>query len=200
MSRRRTGFSGGGGDHQMRYDIGALEQRVYGLEQGVAGISSQIGALSSKLDERGRTQWGVLASIAGVVLTFVIALGGLAYWPIQAQQQDAKLVLARVVEILQGLPERFVTIRELDARAGRTQSDLTRLAADLRQIENVTVPRGEHAERWRALEASDAALQKQVDDLKRQFGDTFSLRDALIQMQRRMDNLEERRTSQGATR
>ena len=77
MSRRRTGFSGGGGDHQMRYDIGALEQRVYGLEQGVAGISSQIGALSSKLDERGRTQWGVLASIAGVVLTFVIALGGL---------------------------------------------------------------------------------------------------------------------------
>jgi hypothetical protein len=38
-------------------------------------------------------------------------------------------------------------------------------------------------------------LQRQIDDQNKKFGDTFSLRDALQQMQRRIDQLETMRRS-----
>jgi hypothetical protein len=50
MTRRGPGLT----DHQARYNVGALEQRVYGLEQAIGGISQQIGALAQKIDARGK--------------------------------------------------------------------------------------------------------------------------------------------------
>lgn len=188
---------------ETRINMGAMHQRIVSLEgsqrdvmTAVATLSARVeslfGSLNAKIEERSRPQYGLLVSLGVFGLSVITAVGWLAYSPIQSQQQDAKLILARLVESYASLPERFVTIRELDARATRTQTEITRLAADLRQLDGVTVPRGEHSERWRSFEAQDAGLQRQIDDLRRQFGDTFSLRDALIQMQRRLDGLEGR--------
>lgn len=180
MSRR-----GGGGsqDHQARYNIGALEQRVYGLEQGVAGLSSQISGLSQQISASGKTNWSVIIGFGGIALSFMIAIGGMAYWPIREAQADMKLLIAKQSDVLGGIGDKFVTIRELDARSVRTRQDIDRLNTDLNALD---------LNARRAMEQGDANLQRQLDDQKKAFGDTFSLRDALQNMQRRIDFLEGR--------
>ena len=44
-------------DPKARFDIGALEQRVYSVEKAVGDIATQISALGTKIDERSRTPW-----------------------------------------------------------------------------------------------------------------------------------------------
>lgn len=162
-------------------NIGALQQRVYGLEQAIGGISQQIGSLASKIDARGQTNWGVLISIAGFSLAFAGAVGGLAYLPIRENQADLKLAMIETNKAMTTFTREFVTVRELDARSSRTRAEIDRLNTDL-NAQEVAVRR--------AMELADANLQRQVDDQKKAFGDTFSLRDALLQMQRRIDFLE----------
>lgn len=179
MSRR----GGGAPDHQARYNIGALEQRVYGLEQGVAGLSSQISGLSQQISASGKTNWSVIIGFGGIALSFMVAIGGMAYWPIREAQGDLKLVLGKQTDILSSMGEKFVSIREADARGARTRQDVERLNTDMTAME---------VNLRRAIEQGDSNLQRQVDDQKKAFGDTFSLRDALMNMQRRIDYLETR--------
>lgn len=203
MSRR--GGGGGVPDHQARYNIGALEQRVYGLEQGVAGLSSQISGLSQQIAASGKTNWSVIIGFGGIALSFMIAIGGMAYWPIREAQADLKttvaelskgsaLALAESNKTIAALAnqtamqfsavgDKFVTIRELDARGNRTRQDVDRLNTDMNALD---------LNMRRAMEQGDANLQRQIDDQKKAFGDTFSLRDALQNMQRRIDWLEGR--------
>lgn len=183
MSRRSNG--GGLTDHQARYNVGALEQRVYGLEQSISGISQQIAGLSQKIDAGRQTNWGVLISIAGFSLAFAGAVGGLAYMPIREAQSDMKVVLARQTEVLAGLGDRFVSIREVDARGSRTRQDIERLNADVNSQETGL---------RRSIEQGDANLQRQIDDQKKAFGDTYSLRDAMQQYRRELDDLRQRVT------
>ncbi len=207
MTRR----GGGNTDHQARYNVGALEQRVYGLEQAIGGIAQQIGALSQKIDAGSKTNWPVLTGFATVLLAVVGLVGGLAYWPIREGQSDLKVATLEISKAMSAgftevnktmasfakdTAERYVTVRELDARSTRTQTDISRILQDINALENVTVPRVEQQERARSIDAQIGAVQRQIDDLKKQFGDTFSLRDALQQMQREIDRLrQERRPS-----
>ena len=206
MSRR--GGGGGVPDHQARYNIGALEQRVYGLEQGVAGLSSQISGLSQQIAASGKTNWSVIIGFGGIALSFMIAIGGMAYWPIREAQGDLKVTVGELNKAttaafaetnktiatlanqtalqFSAAADKFVTIREVDARGGRTRQDIERLNIDLNAQDVIL---------RRSIEQGDANLQRQIDDQKKQFGDTFSLRDALLQMQRRIDQLEAARRS-----
>lgn len=181
MSRRGNG--GGAMDHQARYNVGALEQRVYGLEQSISGISQQIAGLSQKIDAGRQTNWGVLISIAGFSLAFAGAVGGLAYMPIREAQSDMKVVLARQTDVLASLGDRFVSIRELDARGSRTRQEVDRLNTDL-TAQDVNLRR--------SMEQADANLQRQIDDQKKAFGETYSLRDAMQQFRRELDELRKR--------
>jgi hypothetical protein len=70
-------------DPKARYDIGALEQRVFGLEKQLNDISSSIAALGAKLDERSRTPWVTLIAAGGFLLAFMTTIGVLAYGPIE---------------------------------------------------------------------------------------------------------------------
>lgn len=172
-------------------NIGALQQRVYGLEQAIGGISQQIGALATKIDQRGQTNWPVIIGFGGFALSVMVAIGGMAYWPIRETQSDLKSVLAETNKSIATLAnqtafqinqigERFVSIRELEGRSSRTQADIARMNADITAQEiNLR----------RSMEQSDANLQRQIDDQKKAFGDTFSLRDALQQMRREIDDL-----------
>lgn len=78
MANARTGR-----DQQARYDIGALEQRVYGLEKLATDISASIAALGTKIDERSRTPWATLIAAAGFLLLFMSTVGVLAYRPVE---------------------------------------------------------------------------------------------------------------------
>ena len=79
-----TGMAGGSRDPKARYDIGALEQRVFGLEKQLNDISSSIAALGAKIDERSRTPWVTLIAAGGFLLAFMSTIGVLAYRPVEA--------------------------------------------------------------------------------------------------------------------
>ena len=107
----------------------------------------------------------------------------------------------RIEATLLRFDERFVTVKELETRLAATaqrRDDFQRLAearferveSDVAGIRKEIVPRAEHAEKWRGADGQRADQQRQIEEMKRVFGDTFSLRDALIQMQRRIDALE----------
>jgi hypothetical protein len=71
-----------------------------------------------------------------------------------------------------------------------TDTTIARLQRDLDEIQKGIVPRGEHDKIWRGFEQRDADLQRQLDETKKAYTDTFSLRDALMLMQKRIDSLE----------
>ena len=64
--------------------LAAVEQRVTGLEIGVRDIASAVTNLSNKIDSTARPQWGVIWSALGVGVAILIAIGGLAYAPINS--------------------------------------------------------------------------------------------------------------------
>jgi hypothetical protein len=167
-------------------NIGALQQRVFGLEQAVNNISQQLTSISQQITSGAKPNWSVLVSTAGFCLLFAGAIGGLAYAPIRENQTDLKAALIDVTKVIGSQGEKFVSIRELDGRSGRTRQEIERLNTDLN---------AQDIAQRRAMEQGDANLQRQIDDQKKQFGDTFSLRDALLQMQRRIDQLEAARRS-----
>jgi hypothetical protein len=184
-------------------NIGALQQRVFGLESsqrnladGLSNLASRVetlfAGLATKIEERSRPQYPLLISLGLLGLAVVSSVGWLAYAPIRENQTDLKSALVEMTKIIgasnervndrfASLGERYVSIRELDGRSGRTQSDIARLNTDI-SAQDVSLRR--------SIEQGDANLQRQIDDQKKQFGDTFSLRDALLQMQRRIDQLE----------
>lgn len=74
-----------------------------------------------------------------------------------------------------------------------TRDATTRNTDDIRQINDNIVSRGEHLQHWVKTDADIANLQKQIDQARSEFGSTYSLRDALADMQKRLDKLEDRR-------
>lgn len=162
-------------------NIGALQQRVFGLEQAVNNISQQLTSISQQITSGAKPNWSVLVSTAGFCLLFAGAIGGLAYAPIRENQTDLKAAMIEMAKSQSAAGDKFVSIRELDGRSVRTRQEMERLNADLNAQEQI---------RRRELEFFATNLQRQIDDQKKAFGDTFSLRDALQQMQRRIDQLE----------
>lgn len=110
-------------DQQARFDIGALEQRVYGVEKAVNDISSSIAALSTKIDERSRTPWATLIAAAGFLLLFMSTVGVLAYRPVQSD-------LDRHERRLNSFDERYVA--DLQRDNDRLRSELLLRAAPAR--------------------------------------------------------------------
>lgn len=76
------------------------------------------------------------------------------------------------------------------------QANMTGLQSQIITLDASIVPRGEHAERWRALEAADANAQRQIDQIRSDFGSTFSLNDTLKSFQERLERLEQLRLEQ----
>lgn len=182
-------------------DVGVLEQRVYGLETGlqtfrtdtanqINALSTQISGLGGKLEERAKVPWQAL----GFMLTFVVVIGGLVWYP----QNDR---LTRLTEVVEKLVDTNVTRREYEGRlttlgqlrdqqAAAVNDRIARLETQARETAAGIVPRGEHSEKWLAQRDRDADLQRQVDSLRKDFGELYSPRDALKSMQQRIDDLE----------
>lgn len=160
-------------------DLGALEQRVYGLEKAVGDISSMIAGLSSKIDERSRTSWPTLAAFASVLVLVMGALGALATKPMESSLNDIKSSLPL-----------FVTRAEATVARTQIERELARLNMALEKADSAIVPRGEHQEKWRGNDQALGNIQRQVDEIRRDYGQTYSLRDAFAQMQRKVDDME----------
>jgi hypothetical protein len=172
-------------------DIASLGgQMERSLKAAVDSFGRQMDALSTKVDERSKIPWPAL----GVMLSFITIIGGLVWYPVKTQQERLETLTARFAE-------NAVTKSDLDYRlnvTGQRRDDYQRQneirsASNLEAINSIRdkiVPRGEHEEKWRAADQRFNDVQRQLEEVKRAFGDTFSLRDALQSMQKRIDGLE----------
>ena len=179
--------------------LAATTQRLIGLEQSfqqfASNIAAQLSSLSTKLDERSRTPWATIFAAMGVVLGIVIAGGQLAKAPID--QSLSRLEHDTEMSVPMDQYRDFKATYESNRIVGRNDSD-NRFAALEQKIgalaQNV-VPRGENEEHWRDIDNHAADLQRQLDEMKKVFGDTYSLHDALQAMQARLDKLETMRST-----
>lgn len=186
-------------------EYGRLEQRVYGIEQSVSALVQQIerdrselanqmgqdrshfdarfSALQESFNERSKTPWSVLIAAFSLIVTLMIALGTLAYMPIKAQMEDTKIDVAR-------LAGSVVPRVEHEREWGRSEKSLAAMLDLIQRNQIAIVPRGEHEEKWRGQVARDGELQRQIEEVRRNFGDAHSLKDALRSIQERLDRVE----------
>lgn len=64
---------------------------------------------------------------------------------------------------------------------------------DVKAVVQAMVPRGEHDEHWKKTDADILNLQKQIDQIRSDFGSAYSLKDALSHMQSELDKLKDER-------
>lgn len=178
---------------QSKIDIGALEQRVYGVETGLRDISQQIGALGSKIDERARTPWATLASFAGVMVIVLGAFGTVIYRPIDLEQTRLRADLNEFARSSVARSELALVTKYMDR-------DFAALQAQVKSNYDAIVPRGEHVEKWAGQNLATANMQRQLDDFRRDFGSTYSLRDGFMNVQRKVDELEKELREKGSGR
>jgi hypothetical protein len=186
-------------------EYGRLEQRVYGIEQSVSALVQQIerdrselaaqmgqdrahfdarfSALQESVNERSKTPWSVLIAAFSLIVTTMVALGTLAYLPIKTQMEDMKVDVARLGAAL-------VPRIELERDWARSEKTIATILDMIHRNQAAIVPRGEHEEKWRGQAARDGDLQRQIDEVRRSFGETYSLREALKTMQERLDRIE----------
>ena len=62
--------------------------------------------------------------------------------------------------------------------------------AEILRLREAVVPRGEHVEKWNGITQSIANVQRQVDDLGKQVGSSYTLRDKIIELQKQLDDVQ----------
>ncbi len=175
--------------------LGALEERVTGLERGQTAIIQSLDALAKEVRERQRIPWGGLSFGVAVVgiLGAVVAFGVMAYINVITEAQN------RLQTQINTVTTETVPRSELDARREQNRDNLDRMEAAIMKLTDAIVPRGEHAEHWRAQETADVNLQRQIDELRQQFGSAYSLSNALQDIQDRLTRLEQRELGSSQT-
>jgi len=76
---------------------------------------------------------------------------------------------------------------------------MNRQQAQLQSIVQSIVPRGEHEGHWNNEAAAEANLQRQIDQMRAEFGSTYSLNDTLKTIVQRVERLEQLRLDQSKT-
>lgn len=171
---------------QSRHDIGALEQRVYGVEQSLQAISQQIGALGSKIEERAKIPWPAL----GVMLSFLTIVGGLVWYPVKGDLGRLETAMIKIVDSVPTNREIEASSKRRDDWQRQVEERFSRVETKQEVDKKEIVPRGEHQEKWAGQTQITANLQRQIDEFRRDFGSTYSLRDAFGNVQRKVDELE----------
>lgn len=174
LGRRQTDF-----ESEMRSGFTQMEAALSSIANETR---SSIAALSQSINERNKPQWQAL----GVALTFCIALGGLAYWPINAATGDLKVAVGAILAKM----DTMVTQKDLEYRQARSVEDRARTDAAVADLREKQVPREEHQTHWASEAQVDAALQKQIDELRANQAQTYSARDIILELQESQKRLE----------
>jgi hypothetical protein len=83
-----------------------------------------------------------------------------------------------------------IVIWGFNSYLGGIQGTFDRMQAQVEKVDDSIVPRGEHQERWRALEAADTVTQREIDAIRSDLGASFTLNDTLKTLVERIERLE----------
>lgn len=173
-------------------DIGALEQRVYGIEKGQTTLAERIESLSSGLDSRidrltqamerrSQPQWQAM-SVGVSVLGLV---GGLVAYllmgQIEAVRGRAFENRDSVVKLSDMLRSDYIPKSELVGQRQDDQLRVERLADSLVSLRQDSISRADHQ-----------ALTDRITRIEQTFGSTYSVGDVLKDIQNRLQRLESR--------
>lgn len=113
--------------------LATLDERVNGLEDGIKDIAAAVRSLATDVKNGQSTPWGIILTGAGVALSFVVAIGGLAYMPMREQIVELKTeiraldkeIVPRVEhERIWGLQQRLAEVQQ--KRVDRLEDDFYR--------------------------------------------------------------------------
>lgn len=190
---------------ETRLNMGAMFQRIVANEQIIGNVAASVNALTtrvetmftslaSKIDDKTATRWPVIWAAMGVGVSVLALFGAMAYAPINSSvarnERATEKIAESIVVFTTAVAKDFVTVRELDARTARGQTDFSRAFEQIKEIRNDLVSRSEHAERWRAQDQAVANLQRQIDVQAAQFGQVYSAKDVIARMEREIEMLK----------
>ena len=155
------------------------------MNTGFQNIQSALAGLSNELRGSTKTQWPVIWSAAAVCVTVLSGLGIILLQPVKENIAEAK---TQIVE----LGNSTVSRQEMDWRAKRGEEDRTRTDTAVADLRANTVGRAEWTERSRASDQQIADINRRVDELRSDFGATYTARDALIDLKRQIEDLRQR--------
>lgn len=163
----------------LQTEVGTLQGDFTDIKSTIAGfdrkIDAGLAAINAKLDERGRFQWGPIGALAGTMVG-VVAL----FWQVSMRPTDT--AIQRLETLTSDMSRSFISREEV--RTGRERFD-----RDLKILQDQVVPRGEHAEKWRANDTAFVTVQRQIDDIRKESGATYTLRDKVMDLNKRLDEV-----------
>ena len=181
--------------------------------------------LSSKLESKTSTNWTPIGIVGGALVTIGLTVAGWGFAlfgnfqsrtegsladikaAMTASAADRKAENAGLDAKIEAAAEKTMPRVEVmdrlqwgkDARVQEqvvTNARIERTEADVKQLQNVVVPRGEHVEQWSHQKSIDEGIQREVDEVRKQLGDLNSPRDTIQQILRRLDDVERLRRPQ----
>ena len=102
---------------------------------------------------------------------------------------EFKTGLMRQIERLQVGVDHCIPQQELDARIHAMDKRLDALHDTLAQLQAGMIPRTEHEQHWVTQEAKNHELSDRIVELRRDFGNTYSIGDQLKTLQKQIDDL-----------
>jgi hypothetical protein len=166
-----------------RFDLGAMEQRLFSVESDIRDLATAVNGLASEIRARSSTQWGLILSALSFALLFTTTIGYLAYAPVKQKQEDHDRMFAMIAD-------KIVPRSEHSERWRILERDLDKLDARVDVNFKSIVPRGEHEEKWRTYEIRHQDLEQKIASIRNELGGTYNLRDALKDLQARLDRIE----------
>jgi predicted nucleic acid-binding Zn-ribbon protein len=71
----------------------------------------------------------------------------------------------------------------------KIEAAIARMDSEISKIRDSEVTRGEHTQKWASDAATFAILQRQIDEIKKDFGASFSLNDKLKELQTELNEM-----------
>lgn len=181
--------------HQHQEAGANYDARLRVLENDVSGIKSGISLIMDKLDARSGINWQPI----GILVTVLGLIGGMGFTWISSGQGRLELLIAKV----EARADAYVPRADLDTRFGvitQRRDDLQkasdarveRIERDIDAMQKSIVPRGEHGEVWAGQRTKDEALQRQIDQVRKDVTDLNTPRDTIQGILRRLDELDSR--------
>ena len=175
------------------------ERDIAGLKEGVAALTNTVDkgfhALASDLKSRSSINWAPIS-----IMVTVLGLIGSGFFAFLSSGQGR---LEAMISKQETRAERYVPREDLDTRFGvitQRRDDLQkasdarveRIERDVDAMQKSIVPRGEHGEVWAGQRGKDEALQRQIDQVRKDVSDLNTPRDTIQGILRRLDELDSR--------
>jgi hypothetical protein len=126
-----------------------------------------------------------------VVSLFVAGFWGAVIMPLKSTLDDidkTKLTINEHSEFKYRLDRELSDIRD-KAKDLPPRLELQPHWAELTRLQSDIVPRGEHLEHWRSVDQQFVELRREIDAVRSQVGNTYTLGDEIKRLQHDMDQL-----------